>query len=70
MKFYWYQGYLQDCSWKKIINDTKKLLLTHHFFEKGKLLKYLGGLLSVNIDEADLENRTNQLINDISNFNK
>ena len=39
--------------------DTKKTLRTHHFIGKGKLRKYLGGLLSIIIDETDIETRTN-----------
>ena len=53
----------------KIISDTKKTLRTHHFIEREKIQKYRCCLLSMVIDEADLENKTNQLINDISNFN-
>ena len=56
-------------STKKKNSDTKKTLCTHHFIEKYILQKYIGGFLSIIIDEADLENRTNQLINYISTFN-
>ena len=41
----------------------------HHFIEKEKLRKYLSGILSIDNDEADLENKTNQFINDVSDFN-
>ena len=51
---YLYQVSLQDYSWKKIISDTKKTLRTHHFILKGKLRKYISGLLSIIIDEIDL----------------
>ena len=37
--------------------------------KKGKLQKYFGGFLSIIIDETDLETKTNQLVNDIGNFN-
>ena len=37
--------------------------------KKDKLIKYLSGLLSIVIDEADLEKKINQLINDITDFN-
>ena len=47
----------------------KKSLRTNHFIEKRKLRKYIGGLLSIIIDESDIENRKNQLINDIINLN-
>ena len=68
-KIYLYEGSLQDYQWKKWIYDTKKTLRTHHFIEKEKWWRYICGLFSIVIDETDLENRTNQLINDISNFN-
>ena len=53
-KIYFYQGSLQDYSGKKIIAYTKKTLRKNHFIEKGKLWKYIGGLLSIIIDETDL----------------
>ena len=37
--------------------------------KKEKLRKYLSGLLSIVIDEADLEKKTNKFINYISNYN-
>ena len=46
-----------------------KTLRTHNSIEKIKLWKYLGGLFYIIIDEENLENRTNQLINDIRSFN-
>ena len=49
--------------------DTKKSLRSHHFIEKDKSRKYLSGMLSIDIDEADLEQKINQFINDISDFN-
>ena len=55
---------------KKIIDDTKNTLSTHCFIEKEKWRKYICGLLSIVIDEAYLKKETNQLINDISDFNK
>ena len=55
---------------KKIIADTKKTLCSNHIIEKDKLRKYLSSLLSILIDEEDLEKITNQFINYISNFNK
>ena len=62
--------YREICTILQISNfNTKKKLRTHHFIETKKLQKYLCGLLSIVIDEADLQNITNQLINDISNFN-
>ena len=53
-KIYLYQVSLQDYSWKKRFYDTKKTQRTHHFIEKGIFQKYLGGFLSINIDEKDL----------------
>ena len=58
-KIYLYQGYLQDYSQKKIIADTKKTLRTHHFIEKDILKIFICGLLSIFIDEEDIENKTN-----------
>ena len=54
---------------EKRISDTKKTLRSHHFTEKEKLTKYLYDILSIDIDEADLEKKINQLINDITDFN-
>ena len=53
-EIYLYQGSIQDYSLKKIISGTKQTLLTHHFIEKEKLLKYFYSLLSIVIDEADI----------------
>ena len=50
------------------IDDTKKLH-AHHFIGGKKLWKYMGGLLSIILDKSDSENRTNQWINHIKNFN-
>ena len=50
-------------------DDTKNTLGSHNFIEKEKLRKYLSGILSIDNDEADLEKKRNQFINDISNFN-
>ena len=47
----------------------KKTLRTHNFIEKGRLQKCIGGLLSIIIDEKDLEIIKNKLVNDIINFN-
>ena len=49
-----YQGYLENYSGKKIISYTKNTLRTHNLIGKGKLRKYLSGLLSINIDKTDL----------------
>ena len=49
--------------------DTKKALRSHHFIEGKKLRIYMSGVLSIDNDEADLGKKTNQFINDISNFN-
>ena len=46
----------------------RKTIRSHHFIEKEKLGKYLSGILSIDIDEADIENK-NQFINDIRGFN-
>ena len=62
------KGYLQDYSRKKIAY-TKKTLHTHHFIEKERLRKYLSIILSIDIDESDIQKKTNQFINDISDFN-
>ena len=67
---YLYKGSLQDYSLKKRISDTKNTLRSHHFIEKEMSRKYLSGILSIDIDEADVEKKTNQFINDICNFNK
>ena len=64
-----YKGSLQDFTWKRKNADTKKTLRSHHYIEREKLRKYLSGVLSIDNDEADLGNKTNQFINDISNFN-
>ena len=53
-KIYLYQVSLQDYSWKRIITDTKNILRTHHSIEKEKLWKYICGLLSIVIYEADM----------------
>ena len=58
----------------RIMHGRKQLLIqktlrSHHFMEKRKTWKYLGGLLSIIFYEADLENRTKQWINDIIIFN-
>ena len=50
-------------------DDTKKLLRLYHFIEKEKLGKYLSGILPIDNDEADIEKKTNQFINDGSDFN-
>ena len=44
------------------------MLISFHG-KKRTLRKYLSGLLSIIVDEAYLENRTKQWINDISIFN-
>ena len=64
-KIYLYQGSIQDCFWNNKIADTRKILRTHHFIERIKLRKYIGSLLSIIIDEADLH----QLINYIRKLN-
>ena len=64
-----YKGSLLDYSWKKRIADTKKTLRSHHFIEKYRLRKHLSGILSIDIDESDLEKKKNQFINDISDYN-
>ena len=57
-----------------IMYGRRKLLMQKRikftsFHGKRKIWKYIDGLLSIIFDEADIENRKNQLINDISNFN-
>ena len=42
---------------EKWIADTKKTLRSHHFIEKEKLRKYISGMLSMDIDEADIEKK-------------
>ena len=44
---------------KKRVADTEDTLLAHHFIEKEKLRKYICGLLSLAIDEKNLEKITN-----------
>ena len=55
---------------EKRIADTKKTIRTNYLIEKEKLRKYLSGMLSIDIDETDLEKKRNQFINDISDFNQ
>ena len=64
-----YEGSLQDFTRKRKNDDAKKTLRSHHFIERERLGKYLSGILSINNDEEDLGNKTNQFINDISDFN-
>ena len=42
---------------EKRISDTKNKLRSHNFIEKEKLGKYLSGILSVDIGEADIEKK-------------
>ena len=49
--------------------DTKKISRLYHFIENEKLRKYLSGILSFENDEADLEKKTNEFINNIGDFN-
>ena len=59
----------------RIINGKKALLIPKRRYvhiislKIYKLRKYLSGMLSIDIDEADLEKKRNQFINDISDFN-
>ena len=53
----------------KRIAVTKKTLRSHHIIEKKILTKYLCALLSIVIHKEGIENKTNQLIKDIINFN-
>ena len=59
----------------RIFHRKEKMLIqkntfrSHDFIEKERLRKYLYGILSIDNTEADLEKKTNQFINDISNFN-
>ena len=41
----------------KIIPHTKKTLRTYYFIERERLQKYLFGLLSIVINEADIEKK-------------
>ena len=50
--------------------DTKRAVRSHHYIEIEKLRKYLSGILSIENYEADIGERTNQFINDKSNYNK
>ena len=52
-----------------MIADTKKTSRSHHFIKKYKLRKYLSSILSIDMNEEDIENKTNQFISDISDFN-
>ena len=54
---------------KKRIGYTKNTLRSHHFIEKEKLINYLSGIFSIDIDDADIEKKRNQFINYIRNFN-
>ena len=49
--------------------NTRRTLCSHHYIEREKLGKYISGILSIDNDEADLGKKTNQFINDISDFN-
>ena len=55
---------------KKKKTDAKKTLRLHHHIKREKLRKYLSSILSIDKDDADLGKKTNQFINDISDFNK
>ena len=63
------KGSMQDFTWKRINTNTKRTLHSHHFIEIEKLRKYLSGILSIENDKADLGKKTNQFINDKSDFN-
>ena len=52
----------KNCWYKKDITFTS-------FHWKREIKKYLSVMLYIDINEADLENKTNQFINDISKFN-
>ena len=65
---YLWKRSLQDYSRKKRIADTQKTLNSHNFTEKEKLRKFMLGILSIDIDEEDIEKKTNQFINDISDL--
>ena len=64
---YLYQGPLHYYTWKRTVTDTNNTLRSHHFV--GGIRKYLGGLLSIMVDEVYLENIAKQCINDIILFN-
>ena len=50
-------------------HHAKKTLRLNHFIEKEKLWKYLSSILSIDNDEADLGKKTNNFINEVSDFN-
>ena len=63
-----YKVSLQDFTWgKKLIQ--KRYYVHIISLKKKRLRKYLFGILSIDTDEVDLEKKTNQFINDISDFN-
>ena len=66
---YLYKGSLQNYLWGKRISDTKKTLCSHHLIETDQLIKYMSSMLYLDIDEADLEKKKNQFINNIRDFN-
>ena len=69
----WYNSLVKRISaefyTEKKNDDTKKTLRSHHFIDREKLGKFLSCILSIDNDEADLGKKTNQFINDISEFN-
>ena len=60
---------MQYFTWKIKNADTKRTIRSHHHIEREELRKYLSGILSIENDEADLGRKTNQFINDKSDFN-
>ena len=60
---------MQDFTWKRKNAYTKMTIRLHHYIEREKLRKYLSGILYIENDEADLGKKTNQFINDQSDFN-
>ena len=48
-------------------SDTQKTYVSFHW--KSKITEISWWFVIITIDEADLKNRKNKLINDISNFN-
>ena len=55
---------MQDFTWKRKNADTKRTVRSHHYIEREKLRKYPSGVLSIENNEEDLGNKTNQSIND------
>ena len=60
---------MQDFTWNRKNDDTKRTLRSHHFIEIEKLRKYISRILYIYNDKADLGGKIDQFIDDKSDFN-